>query len=230
MKRTAYITLTVLLVLSASACLVKANGGTGQIRIEPHSSGYPSPIMLSSPATFNITVQTGSSYDPQILLVMTNASYLGLTGNVVVQWATGTVSFAPADFTMDDTNGNNVPSNGTTNGASYTVASLKDHIGVSGTADDAIWWALKSFLSGPITTTPTAFNITLPSTNPRMLVYALGKSSLTAELFDMKVPNTLPGLVVPEPATILATLASFAVLGLFAYRHKITSHTHKLKP
>ena len=226
MKRSTYIILTVLFVLSASACLVKANGGTGQIRIEPHSSGYPSPIMLSSPATFNITVQTGSSYDPQVLLVMTNASHQGLTGNVVVEWTTGTVSFAPADFTMDDTDGDKIPPSGTTNGASYTVASLKVHIGVSGSADDAIWWALKSFLSGPITTTPTEFNITLPSTSPRMLVYALGKSSPTADLFDMKVPNTLPGLVVPEPATILATLASFAVLGLFAYKHKITNRIH----
>jgi hypothetical protein len=208
MKKTVLLCLAIFLIASVSPVFA----GTGQIRMQPAL-----PIMLSSPATFSISVTTGTSYDPQILLVMTNACHEGLTGNVVVTWSGGgTVSFAKADFTSDDTNGDKVPPSGTTNGASYTVASCKDHLGVS----DAIWWAYKPFLAGPITTTPTEFTITFSSTHPKMLVYALGKSDQTATDFDMKVPNTIPGFVVPELATLLLTLGSFGALGLYTVKRK----------
>ena len=189
-----------------------ASGGTGQIRIWP-----PLPTMLSSPATFHINVTSGSSYYPQILLVMSDASYQGLTGNVIVQWTSGSVSFVPSDFTGNNTNGDNVPPTGTTNGASYTVASLKSHLGVN----DTIWWAYKPFLSSPLTGTLQEFIITLPSTHPKMLVYALGKSTNSpTALFDMKVPNTIPGLVIPEAATIALALSPFAGMGLYAIRRR----------
>jgi hypothetical protein len=207
MKKTVLLCLAIFLIASVSPVFA----GTGQIRMQPAL-----PIMLSSPATFSISVTTGTSYDPQILLVMTNACHEGLTGNVVVTWSGGTVSFAKADFTSDDTNGDKVPPSGTTNGASYTVASCKDHLGVS----DPIWWAYKPFLAGPITTTPTEFTITFSSTHPKMLVYALGKSDQTATDFDMKVPNTIPGFVVPELATLLLTLGSFGALGLYTVKRK----------
>jgi len=204
--------LSLVVLIMALVSPVLATGGTGQIRIQPAL-----PIMLSSPATFNVSVTTGSSYYPQILLVMTNASYNGLTGNVVVKWATGTVSFAPADFTGDNTNGDKVPPTGATNGANYPVGSLKSHLGTT----DMIWWAYKPFLSGPLTTTPTQFNITLPSAHPRMLVYVLGKSTNSATaLFDMKVPNTIPGFIVPEPGPILLSLGSFAAFGLYAVKRR----------
>lgn len=209
MKKRVLLSLVVLLIASVSP--VFATGGTGEIRIQPAL-----PIMLSSPATFSISVTAGTSYDPQILLVMTDACHQGLTGNVVVTWTGGSVSFAPTDFKSDNTNGDKVPTSGTTNGASYTVASCKDHLGVT----DAIWWAQMPFLSGPITTTPTEFAITFSSTNPKMLVYALGKSSNTGTDFDMKVPNTIPGLVTPELGPLLLALASFGALGLYMVRVK----------
>lgn len=210
MRRILLVSLAIFLIASLSP--VFASGGTGEIRISP-----PMPTMLSSPATFNISVSQGVSYQPQLLLVMTNSSYYGLTGNVVVTWSNGTVSFAPGDFTGDNTNGDKVPPTGATNGASYTVASLKSHLGVSNT----IWWAYKPFLSGAIlTTTPISFTITLPSTSPKMLVYALGKSNSTATLFDMKVPNTKPGLVVPEVATLILAASPFAAFGLYAFKRK----------
>lgn len=210
MKRTMLLSLLIFLI--ASAAPVLATGGTGQIRIQPAL-----PIMLTSPATFNISVTSGVSYDPQILLVMTDACHQSLIGNVVVQWSNGTVSFAPGDFTSDNTNGDKVPPSGTSNGATYTVASLKSHLGTS----DAIWWAYKPFLSGAIlTTTPEKFTITFSSTNPKMLVYALGKSSSTATDFDMKVPNTIPGFVIPELATLLLALGSFGALALYTVKRK----------
>jgi hypothetical protein len=217
------------IALNRSPATVEACGGVGQIRIEPHSTGYPTPIMLSSPATFNITVTNGISCYPIILLVMTNASYQGLTGPVLVNWTGGSISFSKASFTSVHANNAYVPPNGTTNGARYRVSGLKEHLGVKGTADDTLWYAYRRFLQGPITTTPQTFTVTLPSTNPRMLVYALGKSSCSPcsfhvnccpSLYDMKVPPSRPGLVVPDLAPVLLASASFSAFGLFAIKRK----------
>lgn len=217
--------ISIALISAASIALnrspaAEACGGVGQIRIEPHSTGYPTPIMLSSPATFNITVTNGISCYPVILLVMTDASYQGLTGPVLVNWTGGLVSFSKEDFTSVHANSATVPPNGTKNGAGYQVAGLKDHLGVDGTADDTLWYAYHRFLQGPITTTPQTFTVTLPSANPRMLVYALGKSSCLLSLYDMKVPPTLPGFVVPDLAPVLLASASFSAFGLFAIKRK----------
>lgn len=192
-------------------------GGTGEIRIEPHSSYYPLPVMLSSPATFNISVTAHKAYNPNILLVMTNASYQGLTGPVVVKWPGGSTSFPIASWTAVDSG--YIPPSGTTEGARYHVPTLKDHIGVNETDDDTLWYVYGPFLSGPITTTPQEFNVTLPSTAPRMLVYALGKSKCST-LFNMKVPPTRPGFIVPDLAPALLSLASFSAFAVYALRRR----------
>jgi hypothetical protein len=217
--------LTLLAVASLSSYALTRNpapveacvGGTGEIRIEPHGSYYPLPIMLASPATFNVSVTAHTAYHPNILLVMTNASYQGLIGDVVVEWVGGSSSFPSSSFTAVD-NGY-VPPSGTTPGVRYQVSGLKNHIGVNGTADDTLWYAYGPFLSGPITTTPQTFNVTLPSTHARMLVYAIGKSKCSG-LFDMRVPPTRAGFVVPDLAPILLTLAPFSAFGLYAIKRR----------
>lgn len=200
---------------------------TGTIRISPAL-----PVMTDTPATFEIWVQGAGdpTYDPHILLVMTYECWDGLTGDVVVTWDGGSTSFEAGDFTEADSG--YVPPSGTTMGARYTVASLKDHIGTDG----PVYWAMDDFLSGPLHTSPhQTFTVTLPSTNPRMLVYALGKAScntvlqLPSELepncfdwFNNKVPPTIPGFIVPEPSTILLALASFSAFALYAVKRKRT--------
>jgi hypothetical protein len=220
MKKIILISLAILLIASVSPVLAKE--GTGQIRIAPAL-----PIKLTSPATFNISVTTGLSYNPHIFLVMTNACHQGLTGNVVVKWSGGTLNIASSDFTSENTNGKKVPP-GTTNGAAYTVGSLKSELGVA----DKIWWAFKPFLSAPLSTTPTEFTITITSTHPKMLVYALGMSkndeirsdalsgTACVELFDMKVPNSIPGFVIPELGPLLLALGSFGALALYTVKRK----------
>ena len=186
----------------------------GQIRLDPHSSYYPLPIMLSSPATFNVSTESPehTAYNPVILLVMTNGSYQGLTGDVLVEWDGGSRSFAKGDFTS--VVGNLFKR--------YTVASLKEHIGVNGTQDDALYYAYGPFLSNPINATSQTFNVTLPSTNPRMLVYVLGSSSENSGDLDMFVPPTQPGFVVPDLATILLASASFSAFALYALKRRKT--------
>jgi hypothetical protein len=210
MRKTAYL-LIILLALAASSSVAYA--GTGGIRIDPHSSYYPQPISLTSPATFNVSTTNGNSYDPHLLLVMTDAAYQGLSGNVVVNWTGGSISIPKGSFII--ASGQKIPP-GTTNGADYTVASLRDHIGSTGT----LWYAFEPILNGPLSESGDLFTITLTSTNLRMLVYVLGKSSLTATLFDMKVPPTQPGLVVPEPSILLAIVGSFGALALYAVKRR----------
>lgn len=199
----------ILMPLIAVIILVAVAGpvyALGTIRIEPSN-----PTMISSPATFSISVTQHPADDPHILLVMTKACHNGLTGSVQVTWTGGSASFSAANFTAAKT-GKVPPS---TPDADYTVASLQDHLGVPHSED--VYYALGPFLAGPITQTAQTFTVTLPSTAPRMLVYAIGKSSTD---FDNKVPPTIPGFVVPELGTILLALASFGALGLYSLRRK----------
>lgn len=191
------------------------------IRITPHSSYYGEPIMLSSPATFSVYIQSGeNAADPHIFLIMTETCYKGLTGSVTVNW-TKTDSITITTWNKETVNSKKVPP-GTANGIGYTVASLKSHL----VTTEPIYWAFEPFLSGPITKTPTQFTIVLPSTAPRMLVYALGKSypSLTVAactpLFNNRVPPTQPGLVVPELVPALLSLASFSALAIYAVKRR----------
>lgn len=205
---------------------IKAEGeATGTIRISPAL-----PIMTESPATFEIWVQGAGdpTYFPHILLVMTYECWDGLTGNVVVSWTGDSISFAKGDFAMADSG--YVPPGGTTNGGRYTVASLKDHLGTDG----PVYWAMDAFITGPLHTSPhQTFTVTLSSTEPRMLVYALGKTSCPTVLqvpldpepscgdfFNNKVPPTIPGFIVPEPSTILLALTSFGAFALYAAKRR----------
>jgi len=187
--------------------------GEGTIRISPAL-----PVMLTSPATFQVWIEGAGqppTTDPHILLVMTQASWTGLTGNVVVDWTGGSISFSSVDFTAVNT-GYVLPS-GTTPGGRYTVASLQDRLGVS--HSDNVYYAHGSFLSGLITQTPQTFTITASSTNLRMLVYAIGKNP-GGSLFNNKVPPTIPGFVVPELGPALLALASLSAFALYAVKRR----------
>lgn len=189
------------------------------IRIEPHGSYYGLPIMLSSPATFNVAVVGGAdnpTTDPHIFLVMTNTSYNSLTGDVVVDWIGGsptTVTMTP--WTKETDNSVKVPP-GTDSGTGYTVALLRSHLNTT----EPIYWAFEPFLGGmDITETPIEFTVTLPATEPRMAVYALGKTG-DSEQFNNRNPPTQPGFIVPELGTALLAAASFGALALFALKRK----------
>lgn len=226
-KKFVLVALALMLVTVSS---VKA-GGTGTIRIDPYW-----PAMQGPSADFEIWVTSSDVYEPNVLLVMTEGCYNGLTDNVVVSWSHdggGSVSFGPfagADysFTGVTTNSEHVPPTGTTEGARYTVASLKDHLSydlsVPLSSTDTIYWAMGPFVVSPLTGTPQQFHVELKSASPRMLIYALGKTDANNPKFDdylnAKVPPTRPGFVVPEPATILLALASFSAFALYAIRRR----------
>jgi len=183
--------------------------GTGGIRIDP-----PLPTGTESPASFNIWVQgKDEANDPHILLVITESCYQGLSDieDVVVSWPTlQSVNIVkPTDWTMETVNSVKVPP-GTTSGAGYTVASLKDHLDTTG----PIYYAIKPILGEALGKDPVPIGVTCPSSDPKMLVYVLGKSESTeaggeTTLFDMKVPPTIPGFVVPEiPLGTISALAT----------------------
>ncbi len=210
-----------LLLAVVSVPLAKAE--TGTIRIEPAL-----PLMIESPASFEIWVQGAGdpTFEPHLLLVMTETSFDGwLVGDLEVSWTGGSTSFSKADFTYADELSAKVPPSGTTPGARYNVATLKTKLNypVEEPIEEPIYWAMKPFLSGPLHTSPKQeFTIELPSTDPRMLIYALGKTqqSKVPELFNNKVPPTIPGFVVPELGTILLAAAPFAALALYAIKRK----------
>mgnify|MGYP001590988356 CR=1 FL=1 len=210
--------LLALLAMASLFVIAVSASGVGQLKISPAL-----PLTLRSPATFETWVQgNGNATDPHIFLVMTESCYKSLTGDVKVEWNGGSLTIHSVDWTKESSVSTKIPP-GTTNGASYTVASLKSELTTSG----PIYWAFKPFLGGQkITQTKVPFTVTLPSTSPRMLVYVLGKSEcfdpctqgtpLCSALFDMRVPPSIPGFVVPEPGPIFATLAFFGALAVFA--------------
>jgi hypothetical protein len=220
--RKTFVSISLLLVIALVVVPI-VSAETGNLRISPAL-----PAMVSSPADFETWAQSNSVNDPHIFLVMTKACYDGLTGNVAVKWAGGTVTIQTVDWTQETGDGNKVPP-GATNGAGYTVSSLKSHL----TTADSIYWAFKPFLGGQtLTQTHASFNVTLPSTSPKMLVYVLGKSgspdagaSAASDLFDERVPPTIPGLVVPELGPVLLASSSFAALGLYAVKRRRTRNT-----
>jgi hypothetical protein len=202
------------LLLLAAVLLVPAAScsGVGQLKISPAL-----PIMVKSPATFETWVEgNGKASDPHVFMVMTESCYRGLTGDVKVEWTGGSLTVPGTDWTCESDNSKKVPP-GTENGADYTVASLKSELATAG----PIYWTFQPFLNGQkISQTPISFNVTLPSTNARMLVYVLGKSQCST-LFDMRVPPSAAGfIVVFEPGPILVTLASFSALAVFAIKHR----------
>ena len=215
-------TLAVCSVLILLAMISSANAETGTIRIETPEGEYW-PVMLGSPADFDIWVEGAGnpSNNPNILLVMTEASWNGLT-NVVVTWSGGSATFTSGDFTSAQKNSDKIPP-GTTNGGCYTVASLKDHLsyGLSEpiSSGATIYWAMKPFLAGPLTHDHQEFSVELSTTSPRMLVYALGKIG-DSTLFNNKVPPTRPGFVVPELGTGLMLIASFGAFALYALKRR----------
>lgn len=225
MRKSILLLLAITVVLAA-ASFAYAQPATGTIRIGPDVW----PVSVPSPADFEIWVEGGGdpTYDPHVLLVMTEDCWNGLTGDVVVSWDGNSTSFNKlTDFTGVWENSAYVPDANTTEGARYTVAALKDHLsyGLSEpiNSTDTIYWAMGAFLDGPITGTPQNFTVDLPSTDPRMLVYALGKTE-GSEVFDnfiaRKVPPTNPGFIVPELGTVFAALASFTAFALYALKRR----------
>jgi len=221
-----YIMLIMALLLISIPCVMAQTGG---LRISPAL-----PIMVESPATFTVWAQSADSYDVNVLLVVTEECYDGMPDHpavvVAVDYDTTPLEFTKNDFIGVTGMGNvKVPPSGTTMGANYTAAALKDHLdyGLSEPleSDDTIYWAMGPLADpdfDPLTSDPKEITVTLDSSDPRMLVYLLGKSVNDADLFDMRVPPTIPGFLIPEVAigSIMAVAAMFTALGLFAYKKK----------
>lgn len=199
-------------VIILGASVGRAFAGVGAIQISPYL-----PAMVSSPASFTVSTKDDAfATDPHIFLVMTESCYNGLQSDVKVNWTYSNtpVSITITAWTKETVDSVKVPPD-TVEGAGYTVSSLQDHLGTTG----PIYWAFAAFLSGQvITTTPLEFTVTLPSSAPKMLVYVLGIDE--GDLFDMRVPPTNPGFVVPEPATIILAMGSFGALALYAVKRR----------
>ena len=178
------------------------------------------PLTQNTPATLNISTTPASdpTYDPHILLVMTVACYNGLT-NVEVAWTGGSVTFAKSDFSLlEGSPPPEIPADSVSENH-YTRSLLADKLGLPG--ETSVYWAMKPFLGGSaLHTTPQQFTVTLHSTNPKMLVYALGKASESDTKLNRWVPPTNPGFVVPELGTILLAMGSFGALALFSLKRK----------
>lgn len=208
-----------------------ATCGGGALLINPHGSYYPLPIMLSSPATFTIeSVNITLGFFPNIVLVMTKASFLGLTGPVTVEW-TGSSQYNQTTFpksTFLAATTGYIPDQMTTNfdTGRYNVSYLKQHLAVNGTQDDTLYYNFGPFLGGDtIGTVPRQFTVTVPSTNTRVLVLAVARAGLCAPFFNMRVGPSAPGFIVPETGTLYLTAASFTAIGLYAAIRRKPHHT-----
>jgi hypothetical protein len=217
-----YIMLAMCLMLISIPCVM---AGTGNLRIDPEW-----PTMVASPAEFTVWCESGSSYDVNILLVMTESCYDSLPDTEAVIVESGgspLVTFNKLDFQpVTGMGGVYIPDSGTTNGARYQVSALKDHLdyGLSEPLEssDPIYWDMKPLFT-LLDENTEEITITLNSDNPRMLVYLLGKSEDTAELFDMRIPPTPAGFVIPEVplGTLGAVTAAFVALAVIAKKKSI---------
>jgi hypothetical protein len=145
---------------------------------------------------------------------MTVACYDGLT-DVIVAWTGGSKTFEKSDFQLiSGSPPPKVPSD-TISELQYDRSNLADHLGVAGSS--SVYWAMAPFLDGAqLHTTAKEFTVTVHSTDPRVLVYALGKVSESDAKLNRWVPPTNAGLVVPELGPILLASASLIALGAYA--------------
>ena len=216
-SKVVFILITIMALLPVSTPVF---AGTGSLRIEPDQTD----ATLITPATFEVYAQSDDSYDVNFLLVVTVECYTGmLDGQIAAEVTYGgtTIEFMKSDFV--EASSEFVPPSGTTEGARYTVASLKDHIDTEG----SVYWAMKPMLHDdfdPLTTTKQEITVNIHSSDPRILVYLQGKSVNDAALFDMKVPPTIPGFVVPEIplGTIMGLATMLAALAIFAKRQPLS--------
>jgi hypothetical protein len=222
-----YLMLFTVLLLISFPCVM---AGTGGLRISPTW-----PVMVESPSDFTVWAQSADAYDVNVLLVTTEECYNQFADaqNVVATVAAPgiTIGFTKNAFDPATDNSEKVPLDAT-EGAAYTVASLKDHLdeGLSTPlgSGDTIYWAIAPLSVpdfDPLTTTPVTITVSEEGcSSPRMLIYLLGKSEDGAELLDMNVPPTIPGFMVPEVAigSIAAVASMFTALGLYAYKKKHT--------
>ncbi len=214
-------------ILVLSICNVYAECPSGELCIYPHGSYFPYPIMLSSPATFTIeSANSTIGIFPNIVLVMTKASYDGLSGPVVITWV-GTSGqsnqsvFPKASF-QATTNGY-IPDKTVTpyDTGRYNVSDLKQSLGINGTSQDTLYYTFGPFLGGSaIGRIPREFTVNLLSTQARMLVLAVARSGVCTAFFNMRVGPCKPGFIVPEAAPIVIATASIAALGLFAIKRR----------
>ncbi len=211
-------TLVIAMLSLASAQNVLAGVNHSIIIIGPQ---YP--LTVNTPALFNISTTPASdpTYDPHILLAMTVACYNGLT-DVVVSWTGGSITFAKSDFQLlAGSPPPKVPSDAVSE-LQYDRSNLATHLGEAGSAN--VYWAMAPFLGGAqLHATAQEFTVTVHSTSPKMLVYALGKASATDTKLNRWVPPTNPGFVVPELGPILLASASMIALGLYAATRKKTT-------
>ncbi|MFC1802860.1 hypothetical protein ACFL0D_02715 [Thermoproteota archaeon] len=194
MKIKTRLTIVALTLIILSTVTVSAAPKRGTIRIDPNWEDDDPVILEGGSAEFEIYVTEHAVSHAKLFLVMSQACNDGLTGDVEVDWngLVGVSEWSPASS-------GKIPDEY----AVYTVASLRDHLGVP--SDETIYWALTE-TERPIDETPDTFTVSLPSNSPRMLIYAIGGNSP----FDNKVPPTRPGFVIPELP--LGTLSSIATM------------------
>jgi hypothetical protein len=217
MKMKKYLMFAMALLLISIPCVMAP---VGVLRISPMW-----PVMVGPSYTFEVWSQDAATYDVRVLLVISQDCYDGMSdGNVVTVADTNSDTITKADFTANAVmlNSAEVPT-GATN--PYTVASLKDHLDYGGDtieADDTIYWALSEIIFNSLTGTHVDLDVTLASTEPRMLVYLIGNNVDGSEAWDVRVPPTNPGFMVPEVVigTIVTVAAMFGALGLFALKKK----------
>jgi hypothetical protein len=223
MKKAIILVLSLFLV--AFPCVMAQ---TGTLRITPQW-----PVMVESPADFIVWCQNGPSYDVNVLLMVTEECHTGMTatGAVIIKYEGSIIAtFDQNDFNpISGMGGVYVPPTGATEGGRFQVSALKDHLdyGMSEplVSEDTIFWAKKPLGPDfdPLEGDTKEIEVTLNSATPRMLVYLLGRTvDDAAAPFDMKVPPTNPGFIVPEIAvgSLMAGTVMFAAFGLYAYKKK----------
>jgi hypothetical protein len=212
-------------LLSLLTTRASADCLSGTIIISPN--GNLLPMMLTTRQTFTIeSGNTSTGLFPYIVLVMTKASYDGLTGPVTVNWtgASGQYNestFPKLTFTTATTGYIPDPTLTPYDSGRYEVQSLKTQLGVNGTKDDFVYYNLGPFLGGSaIGRLPKEFTVNLPATNPKMLVLAVARSGVCTPFFNMRVQPCTPGFIIPEVPPMLIVMVSFAAVGLYAVKRK----------
>ena len=184
-------------------------------------------ILLAVSTTMNYSITfdcPDAASFPNILLVMTRASLVSLTGPIIVNWSGGSAVFARQNFQEVD-DGFVPPSSVTSfDSGRYTLDEIRMNLGMNGTAG-GVYCVFGSFLSEVVGRTAQSFSVLVPSENPQVLVLALAR---TFGSTSFNIRSSLPLDIIPELVSVLPELALLCFMTLIS--SCLASRFRKQKP
>lgn len=195
---------------------------------EPHTGMA---IITGSPASLEAYATTGKTIEEVwFIIIIDNDTYNNLN-TITIAGTDGPNTLSQTDFTGGPVSSGKIPLASDTNSvppgaypgcetpeAQYEVQAILDQMGQVHPKPTSVRYVLVYGFDS-VDDTPSSFIVIVDSTHVNVLILAQGKEGETLVL-NQNSPFSGSTLIIPELATILTALASFAAFGLYTGKRR----------